>query len=257
MIFVNSNYRKITLDGLRLNTDFRSLGSQGPAVFPIALGCAAMSGTYGQTRNDAESISTIHEAMERGVNVLDTADFYGSGHNELLIGKVIQGRRDKVLLSVKFGALRSPDGGWVGLDSRPAAVKNFLCYTLNRLGVDYIDVYRPSRLDPDVPIEDTIGAIGDLCRSLTYHQLRRYEASTALACSGLRDPQCATSAQASCQLTLERAPTLDVERLVDGFVRDPHGRIIGEFTPQSLADLLRAPTLAPAAICTPPSQTCT
>lgn len=149
----------------RMSTDFKNLGSQGPAVFPIALGCAAMSGWYGQLKNDAESIATIHEAIERGVNVLDTADFYGSGHNEQLIGKAIQGRRDKVLLSVKFGALRSPDGGWVGLDSRPAAVKNFLGYTLNRLGVDYIDVYRPSRLDPDVPIEDTIGAISDLVKA--------------------------------------------------------------------------------------------
>ena len=148
-----------------MSNDFKRLGSHGSAVFPIALGCAAMSGTYGQTRNDAESIATIQEAIERGVNVVDTADFYGSGHNELLIGKAIQGRRDKVLLSVKFNALRSPDGGWVGLDSRPAAVKNFLCYTLNRLGVDYIDVYRPSRLDPDVPIEDTIGAISDLVKA--------------------------------------------------------------------------------------------
>lgn len=148
-----------------MSTDFKRLGSQGPAVFPIALGCAAMSGTYGQSRDDAESIATIHEAIERGVNVLDTADFYGSGHNELLIGKALQGRRDKVLLSVKFGGLRSPDGGWVGLDARPVAVKNFLAYTLNRLGVDHVDVYRPARLDRQVPIEDTIGAISDLVRA--------------------------------------------------------------------------------------------
>ncbi len=144
-----------------MSSAVRRLGSQGPAVFPVALGCASMSGTYGHA-SDAESIATIHAAIERGVNVLDTADFYGSGHNELLIGKAIQGRRDKVALSVKFNGLRSPDGAFVGLDARPAAVKNFLAYTLTRLGVDHIDVYRPARLDPQVPIEDTIGAIGDL-----------------------------------------------------------------------------------------------
>lgn len=148
-----------------MSTDFRRLGSEGPPVFPIALGCAAMSGTVGQPTNDAESIATIHAAIERGVNVLDTADFYGHGHNELLIGKAIQGRRDQVVLSVKFNGLRSPDGAFVGLDSRPAAVKNFLGYTLNRLGVDHVDVYRPARLDPQVPIEDTIGAISELVQA--------------------------------------------------------------------------------------------
>lgn len=148
-----------------MNADVRRLGLEAPAVFPIALGCAGMSGMVGQPTDDAEGIATIHEAIERGVNVVDTADFYGGGHNELLIGKAIQGRRDKVLLSVKFGALRSPDGAFMGLDSRPAAVKNFLTYTLVRLGVDHVDVYRPARLDPQVPIEDTIGAIGDLVKA--------------------------------------------------------------------------------------------
>ena len=148
-----------------MNIGVKRLGSQGPAVFPIALGCAAMSGTIGQATDDAESVATIHEAIERGITLIDTADFYGGGHNELLIGKAIQGRRDKVLLSVKFGGLRSPDGAFVGLDSRPAAVKNFLTYTLTRLGVEHIDVYRPARLDPRVPIEDTIGAIGDLVKA--------------------------------------------------------------------------------------------
>ena len=119
---------------------------------------------YGQA-DDAESVATIHAALERGVTLLDTGDFYGVGHNELLIGRALKDRRDKALISVKFGALRSPDGGWVGVDARPAAVKNFLAYTLTRLGVDHVDIYRPARLDPAVPIEDTIGAIADLVKA--------------------------------------------------------------------------------------------
>ncbi len=146
-------------------TKHKKLGSNGASVSPIALGCAGMSGTIGQVVDDAESIATIQAAIEQGVSLIDTADFYGGGHNELLIGKAIQDRRDKVLLSVKFGALRSPNGMFVGLDSRPAAVKNFLTYSLVRLGVDYVDVYRPARLDPHVPIEDTIGAVADLIKA--------------------------------------------------------------------------------------------
>jgi aryl-alcohol dehydrogenase-like predicted oxidoreductase len=123
-----------------------------------------MSGMYGKS-DDRESIATIHAALERGVTLLDTGDFYGVGHNEALIGRALEGRRDKALLSVKFGALRSPDGGWVGVDTRPAAVKNFLAYSLTRLGVDHVDIYRPARLDPSVPIEETIGAIADLVKA--------------------------------------------------------------------------------------------
>jgi aryl-alcohol dehydrogenase-like predicted oxidoreductase len=119
---------------------------------------------YGATDDD-ESIATIHAALDAGVTLLDTGDFYGSGHNEMLIGRALKGRRNQALLSVKFGALRSPEGGWGGFDGRPAAVKNFAAYSLKRLGVDHIDIYRPSRLDPSVPIEDTIGAIGDLIRA--------------------------------------------------------------------------------------------
>jgi aryl-alcohol dehydrogenase-like predicted oxidoreductase len=119
-----------------------------------------MSDLYGPA-DEAESIATIHAAIDAGVQLLDTGDFYGMGHNEMLIGGAIQGRRDEVALSVKFGALRTPDGGWTGVDGRPAAVKNFLAYTLRRLGVDHIDVYRLARLDPAVPIEDTVGAIAD------------------------------------------------------------------------------------------------
>jgi len=112
--------------------------------------------------DEAESIATIHEALELGINVLDTGDFYGQGHNEMLIGRAIADRRSRALLSVKFGALRGPDGSWGGVDSRPAAIRNFLGYTLTRLGVEHVDIYRPARLDPNVPIEDTIGAIADL-----------------------------------------------------------------------------------------------
>jgi len=123
-----------------------------------------MSGMYGAD-NDAQSIAVIQAAIERGVTLLDTGDFYGTGHNELLIGKAIAGaRRDKVQLSVKFGALRGPDGGWNGVDTRPAAIKNFLAYSLKRLGVDYVDIYRPARLDPAVPIEETIGTIAELVK---------------------------------------------------------------------------------------------
>ena len=144
--------------------DMRELGATGLKVFPLALGCMGMSGMYGAS-DENESIATIHAALDAGVTLLDTGDFYGAGHNEMLIGRALKGRRDQALLSVKFGALRSPEGGWGGFDSRPVSVKNFAAYSLKRLGVDHIDIYRPSRLDPNVPIEDTIGAIGDLIRA--------------------------------------------------------------------------------------------
>ena len=142
----------------------RKLGNTGPAVFPLALGCMGMSGMYGPT-DEAESIATIHAALEAGVTVIDTGDFYGSGHNELLVGRALKGRRERALVSVKFGALRAPDGSWVGYDARPVAVKNFLKYSLVRLGVDHIDIYRPARLDPQVPIEETIGAISEMVKA--------------------------------------------------------------------------------------------
>jgi aryl-alcohol dehydrogenase-like predicted oxidoreductase len=123
-----------------------------------------MSGMYGAA-DENESIATIQQAIDSGINLIDTGDFYGMGHNEMLIGRAIRGRRDEVMLSVKFGALRGPDSAWLGFDARPAAVKNFLAYTLKRLNVDYIDIYRPARLDPNVPIEETIGAIAELVKA--------------------------------------------------------------------------------------------
>jgi aryl-alcohol dehydrogenase-like predicted oxidoreductase len=115
--------------------------------------------------DERESVATIHAALDAGITLLDTGDYYGAGHNELLIGRALRDRRDKAVLSVKFGALRGPDGSWLGMDTRPASVRNFLAYTLTRLGVDHIDVYRPGRLDPAVPIEETVGAIADLIKA--------------------------------------------------------------------------------------------
>jgi aryl-alcohol dehydrogenase-like predicted oxidoreductase len=143
----------------------RRLGNSGPAVSAIGLGCMGMSDFYGPA-DRGESIATIHAALDAGITLLDTGDFYGMGQNEMLIGEAVAGRRrEDYQLSVKFGALRDPAMAWSGYDARPAAVKNFLAYTLRRLGVDYIDIYRPARLDPDVPIEDTVGAIADMIKA--------------------------------------------------------------------------------------------
>jgi len=140
----------------------RQLGAAGPRVSEIGLGCMGMSGMYGPA-DRAESIATIHAALDAGIDLLDTGDFYGMGHNEMLIGEALRAAgRDGTLLSVKFGAMRDPAGGWVGYDARPAAVKNFLAYSLQRLGVDHVDIYRPARLDTTVPIEDTVGAIAEM-----------------------------------------------------------------------------------------------
>jgi aryl-alcohol dehydrogenase-like predicted oxidoreductase len=142
-----------------------TLGTSGPMVSAIGLGCMGMSGVYGPAAED-ESIATIRAAMDAGVTLLDTGDFYGVGHNETLLREALRGRqRDSAVLSVKFGALRAPGGGWGGVDTRPAALRNFLAYTLQRLGTDHIDIYRPARLDPAVPIEDTVGAIAELIQA--------------------------------------------------------------------------------------------
>ncbi len=141
------------------------LSKQGPSVSIMGLGCMGMSGMYGPT-DRAECLATLHAAVDAGINLVDTGDFYGMGHNELLIGEALKTiGRDRVLLSVKFGALRDPAGGWAGVDTRPKAMKNFLAYSLQRLGVDYIDIYRPARLDPQVAIEDTVGAIADMVKA--------------------------------------------------------------------------------------------
>jgi pyridoxine 4-dehydrogenase len=141
------------------------LGQHGPLVGRIGLGCMGMSDLYGPADRD-ESIATIQAALDAGVTLLDTGDFYGMGHNEMLIREALAGRaRDSVAISVKFGALRGPDGAWLGYDCRPQAVRNFVAYSLKRLGTDYIDIYRPARLDPAVPIEETVGAIADLVKA--------------------------------------------------------------------------------------------
>jgi aryl-alcohol dehydrogenase-like predicted oxidoreductase len=143
----------------------RQIGRSGPRVSALGLGCMGMSGMYGPA-DRVESIATVHAALDAGITLLDTGDFYGMGHNEMLIAEALKGvPREKFLVSVKFGALRDPARGWIGVDTRPAAMKTFLAYSLQRLGVDYIDIYRPARLDPQVPIEETVGAIADMVKA--------------------------------------------------------------------------------------------
>lgn len=142
------------------------LGAAGPDVFPLALGCMGLgAGSWYGLRDDDEGVATIHAALDHGVTLIDTGDFYGMGKNELLVGRAIRGRRDRVVLSVKYGALRGPDGAFLGADTSPAATRTFLAYSLSRLGVDHVDIYRPARLDPRVPIEDTIGALAELVQA--------------------------------------------------------------------------------------------
>jgi len=142
--------------------DIRKLGATGPEVSAIGLGCMGMSDLYGPA-DETESIATIHAALDAGIDLIDTGDFYGMGHNEMLIARALEGRdRDAVKISVKFGAQRGPDNSWLGYDARPQAVKSSLAYSLRRLRTDHIDVYRPARLDPNVPIEETIGAIAEM-----------------------------------------------------------------------------------------------
>lgn len=145
----------------------RTIGTRGLKAHALGLGCMGMSDMYGTaaTRDDAESLATIQAAVDAGIDFIDTGDFYGMGHNEMLVGRALAGgRRDRVAISVKFGVLRTPTGMVGGLDGRPVAVKNFAAYSLRRLGVDVIDVYQPARVDPAVPLEETIGAIADLIK---------------------------------------------------------------------------------------------
>jgi len=139
-----------------------TLGRGGPVVSRAGLGLMAMSGIYGPA-DDHESIATIHAALDAGITLLDTGDFYGMGHNELLLRDALRGRpRDSVFIQVKFGGQRDPSGAFIGHDASPSAVKNSLAYTLTRLGTDYVDLYQPARLDPQVPIEDTVGAVAEM-----------------------------------------------------------------------------------------------
>ena len=143
----------------------RQLGKNGPTISALGLGCMGMSDFYGPASR-SESIATIHAALDAGVTLLDTGDFYGMGHNELLLHEALAGgRREDVFIAVKFGALRSPDGNFIGFDGRPEAVKTSLAYTLKRLGTDYIDLYQPARIDPTVPIEETVGAISEMVKA--------------------------------------------------------------------------------------------
>lgn len=157
----------------------RSLGSTGLRVSAIGLGCMGMSDLYGPA-DRSESIATVHAALDAGITLLDTGDFYGMGSNELLLSEALRGRaRDHFVVSVKFGALRNPEGGWSGVDGRPAAVRNFLAYTLRRLDMEYVDIYRLTRVDPAVPIEDTVGAIADMVKAGYVRHVGMSEAGAA------------------------------------------------------------------------------
>ncbi len=158
--------------------NMRRLGKDGPEVSAVGLGCMGMSADFYGPADEGESIATIHEAIDRGVTFLNTGDFYGMGHNEQLISRAIDGKRDRVFISVKFCGMRSPDGQFIGFDSRPVAVKNFLAYSLKRLGTDYIDLYEPARVDPNVPIEDTVGAIAEMVQAGYVRHIGLSEAST-------------------------------------------------------------------------------
>ena len=180
--------------------DSCTLGSNGPVVSRVGLGCMGMSGVYGPA-DDAESVATIHAALEAGITLLDTGDFYGMGRNELLVGQALQDRRrEDVFIQVKFGAQRDPDGAFPGYDARPAAVKTALAYTLTRLGTDYVDLYQPARLDPNVPIEETVGAIAELVQAgyVRYVGLSEMGASTIRRAADKRprsagiNPRCST-----------------------------------------------------------------
>jgi len=158
--------------------DTRTLGVAGPQVSAVGLGLMGMSDLYGPA-NEAESIATIHAALDAGVTLLDTGDFYGMGNNEMLLRDALKGRnRDNAIISVKFGILRDPSGGWNGIDIRPNSIKNFLAYTLRRLGTDYVDIYRPARISPQVPIEDVVGTMADLVKQGYVRHIGLSEAGT-------------------------------------------------------------------------------
>jgi aryl-alcohol dehydrogenase-like predicted oxidoreductase len=157
----------------------KPLGRNGPLVSELGLGCMGMSGGYGPA-DDQESIATIHAALDAGINYLDTADVYGMGQNEMLLREALKGgRRERAFIGVKFGAQRGPDGKWLAVNAQPDAVKNFLAYTLRRLGTEYVDLYQPARVDPNVPIEDTVGAIAEMVKAGYVRHIGLSEASAA------------------------------------------------------------------------------
>jgi pyridoxine 4-dehydrogenase len=167
----------------------RQLGKNGPRVSAFGLGCMAFSGGYGAP-DDAESIATVHAALDAGITYIDSGDFYGMGHNEMLLRDALKGRaRDKAFISIKFGALRTPDLKWSGYDLRPEAIRNFLAYSLKRLGTDYIDLYQPARLDSEVPVEEVVGTIADLVKQGYVRHVGLSEASTkSIACAQAATP---------------------------------------------------------------------
>jgi aryl-alcohol dehydrogenase-like predicted oxidoreductase len=189
-----------------LGMQHRKLGKTGPMVSALGLGAMGMSDFYGPA-DRSESVATIHAALDAGVNLIDTGDFYGMGHNEMLVGEALRGRkRENVVISVKFGAQRDPAGAWIGYDARPAAVKTALSYTLKRLGVDYIDIYRPARLDPATPIEETVGAIAEMIDA-------GYVRHIGLSEVGSQTIRRAAKAHAICDLQIEYAlVTRGIER---------------------------------------------
>jgi aryl-alcohol dehydrogenase-like predicted oxidoreductase len=155
------------------------IGSKGTPIACAGLGCMGFLGGYGPS-DDAESIAAIHAALDAGLALLDTGDFYGMGHNEMLLGEALKGgRRQRAFLAVKFGAMRGPDGVYAGFDARPLAVKNFLAYSLRRLKTDYVDLYQPARFDHAMPLEDTLGAIADLVQAGYVRNIGLSEVSAA------------------------------------------------------------------------------
>ncbi|BAC88130.1 aldo/keto reductase [Gloeobacter violaceus] len=156
----------------------RQLGKGGPRVSALGLGCMGMSDFYGKA-DEQESIATVHQALDAGITLFNTGDFYGMGHNEMLLREALADRREQVFLSVKFGAQRAPDGTFLGFDARPAAVKTALAYTLRRLGTDHVDLYQPARIDPAVPIEETVGAIAEMVQAGYVRYIGLSEASAA------------------------------------------------------------------------------
>jgi aryl-alcohol dehydrogenase-like predicted oxidoreductase len=174
----------------------RKLGKTGPEVSEIGLGCMGMSDLYGPA-DEPESVATIHAALDAGISLLDTGDYYGMGHNEMLISEAVKGRnREDIVISVKFGAMRDPMGAWIGLDGRPSAVMNSLAYSLKRLGTDYIDIYRIGRVDPNVPIEETTGAIADAIK-------KGYVRYVGLSEAGVDNIRRANSVHPICDLQIE------------------------------------------------------